>query len=88
MAAIPFSSAQLTVNALIILGNGLSRFAQKLRANQTRFYGGAKHPQTRSIAPSVKAVIMIFHCRFGKLSSALWFVLWRLVSISACVCMR
>ncbi len=37
-----------------------------------------------SIAPSVKAVKMAFHCRFGKLSSA--FALWRLVSILMCFC--
>ncbi len=46
-----------------------------------RFYRGA---QMKSIAPSVKAVIMAFHCRFCKLSSALWFALWRSGSISTC----
>ncbi len=52
-------------------------------ASQARFYGGA---QKKSKAPSVKAVIMAFYCRFGKLSSALWFAFWRSVSISMCFC--
>ncbi len=33
------------------------------------YYGGAKHPQTKSIAPSVKDLA----------NGALWFVLWRSV---------
>ncbi len=42
--------------------------------------------QTKSIAPSVKAVIITFHYKFSILSSVLWFGLWRLVSISMCFC--
>ncbi len=52
---------------------------------QARLYGGAKHPQTKSKTPSVKAVLMVFYCRFGK-PSALWFALWRSISISTCFC--
>ncbi len=29
-------------------------------SQQARFYGGAKHPQMKSIAPSVKALILAF----------------------------
>ncbi len=45
---------------------------------QAQFYGvleGINYPQMKSIAPSVKVVIIAFHCRFGKLSSALRFAL-------------
>ncbi len=48
----------------------------------SRFYRGARGcqaPRTESKAPLFKAVFMAFYCRFGKLSSALWFALWRAV---------
>ncbi len=51
------------------------------RANGNTTNAEVRHPQTKSTAAPVKAVIMAFHCRFGKLSSALWFALWRSVSI-------
>ncbi len=60
-----------------------------VRLLQARFYGGAKHPQTKSIAPSVNAV-MAFHCRFGNypvhygLRSGDWFLFLCFCSVEEC----